>query len=283
MNIRNILNRTATQFEEAGLTSPRLDAEVLLSSYLRTGRLELYKAPEKLLTEKEISGFARWRERRCLGEPVAYITGIKEFWSLSFEVNKDVLVPRPETEILVEETIKASGELAPAGLRILEIGVGSGAVSVALACELPDARLTATDISAGAVALALRNARTHAVEDRIAFLCGSFFEPVSGIFDIIISNPPYISAGEFEQLPREVREYEPGPALLAGKDGMACHREIIGGGIRRLKKGGWLLMEMGAGQSKGIEALLKGSDAYECIGIRRDYSGIERVIKARKK
>lgn len=268
--------------EEAGFTSPRLDAEVLLSSYLKADRLELYKAPEKLLTEKEISGFEMWRARRCQGEPVAYITGKKEFWSLSFEVNREVLVPRPETEILVEEAIKAGGESGQAGLRILEIGVGSGAVSVAIAGELPGARLTATDISAGAVALALRNARAHGVEDRIAFRCGSFFEPVSGIFDIIISNPPYISAGEFERLPREVKEYEPGPALLAGADGTACHREIIAGGIRHLKKGGWLLMEMGAGQREGIEGLLRGSGAYERIEIRRDYGGIERVIKARK-
>jgi release factor glutamine methyltransferase len=282
MNIRDILNRATASLEKAGLISARLDAELLLSFNLNCDRLELYKAPEKSLAEVEIAGFVKLIERRAQGEPVAYITGEKEFWSLLFEVNKEVLVPRPETEILVEETLKAAADLGKRELQILEIGVGSGAVSVALAGELPCARLVATDISARALALARRNARNCGVEERIDFRCGSFFEPLSEIFDIIVSNPPYISSGEFEQLPREIREYEPRQALLAGDNGIECHRVIIAGSKNHLQRGGWLLMEMGAGQRKNIEEMLMISCNYECIGCRCDYGGVDRVIRARK-
>jgi release factor glutamine methyltransferase len=166
-------------------------------------------------------------------------------------------------------------------LRILEIGVGSGAISVALARELPDARLIATDISAGALSLANRNARTHGVADRIEFLCGDLLAPVVGTFDLIVSNPPYISAEEFAQLPRGVREYEPRQALLAGEQGTACHRAIIAASKQHLRKGGWLLMEMGAGQKEIVTELLEKSECFEYIEARRDYGGVERVIKAR--
>lgn len=281
MNIRDILRQAAANLKQSGSTSPRLDAEVLLTSYLNTNRLELYKAPEKPLGEEEIQGFGKWLERRLNGEPVAYIIGAKEFWSLLFEVNPEVLIPRPETEILVEEALQASKKMMSAGLRILEIGVGSGAISVALAKELPDARLVATDISSGALVLARRNARTHGVADRIEFLCGNLLAPVVGTFDLIVSNPPYISAAEFEQLPRGVREYEPREALLTGEGGTACHREIIAASGKHLRQGGWLLMEMGDGQKEIVAELLKKSEAFDRIETRRDYGGVERVIIAR--
>lgn len=281
MNIRDILRQAVANLKKSGSTSPRLDAEVLLVSYLNTDRLELYKTPEKPLGEEEILGFGKWLERRLNGEPVAYIIGAKEFWSLLFEVNREVLIPRPETEIIVEEALLASKKMMPPGLRILEIGVGSGAISVALARELPDAHLVATDISAGALALAYRNARTHGVADRIEFLCGDLLAPVVGTFDLIVSNPPYISAEEFVQLPRGVREYEPRQALLTGEGGTAFHREIISGSEKHLRKGGWLLMEMGEGQKEDIEKMMKRTAAYEDIAVRLDYGGVERVIKAR--
>ena len=282
MNIRDILNRAAADFEKSGSTAPRLDAEALLSAWLHADLAKLFSAPEKTLTKEEISGFSGWIKRRVQGEPVAYITGVKEFWSLLFEVNRDVLVPRPETEILVEETIKACGTMVPKGLRILEIGVGSGAVSVSLAVELREACFTATDISPGALFLARKNARVHGVEGRMDFLTGNLFEPVSGLFDVVVSNPPYISTEEFERLPREVKEYEPKHALLAGTAGTFYHGKIIEGSKACLKKGGWLLMEMGAGQKERIEMMLRDSAAYSDIETRRDYGGIERVSKARK-
>lgn len=281
MNIRDMLGQAAANLKKSGSTSPRLDAEVLLASYLNTDRLELYKAPERPLGEEEIAGFGKWLARRLQGEPVAYIIGAKEFWSLLFEVNREVLIPRPETEILVEEALLAGKKMPPPGLRILEIGVGSGAISVALATELPEARLIATDISVGALAVARRNARTHGVADRIEFLCGDLYGPVVGTFDLIVSNPPYITAGEFGQLPRGVREYEPRQALLADEGGTACHREIIARSGKHLRKGGWLLLEMGVGQQESVVGLLKKAGNFENIEARRDYGGLERVIKAR--
>ena len=282
LNIRDILNRAASDFEKSGSNTARLDAEVLFSAWLQADRLEFYRTPEKIIGKEKISGFEGWIKRRAQGEPVAYITGIKEFWSLPFEVNRDVLVPRPETEILVEETIKTCRAMERKGLRILEIGVGSGAVSVSLAVELPEACFTATDVSPGALFLSRKNARAHGVEGCIDFLSGDLFEPVSGLFDVVVSNPPYISTEEFERLPREIREYEPQQALLAGTDGVFYHGKIIEGGRRCLKKGGWLLMEMGAGQNERIKKMLRDSEAYSDIETRRDYGGVERVIKARK-
>jgi release factor glutamine methyltransferase len=281
MNIRDLLRQAATELKISNSTSPRLDAEVLLASYLHTDRLELYKAPEKPLSEEECRGFRKWLERRLQAEPVAYIIGFREFWSLLFEVNREVLIPRPETEILVEEALQAGKNMMPPALRILEIGVGSGAISVALARDLPDARVMATDISAGALALARRNALTHGVADRIEFLCGDLYGPVVGIFDLIVSNPPYIGAAEFAQLPRSVREYEPREALLAEENGTASHREIIAGSRKHLRKGGWLLMEMGTGQKEIVAGLLEKSGAFVDIEARRDYGGVERVIIAK--
>jgi len=280
MNIRDMLRQATARLRNSGSTSPQLDAEVLLASYLKSDRLELYKTPERPLSGEEMAGFQKWMERRCNGEPVAYIIGTKEFWSLLFAVNREVLIPRPETEILVEEALQAGEKMMPA-LRVLEIGVGSGAISVALARELPDARLVATDISAGALALAYLNAHTHGVADRIEFLCGDLLAPVVGTFDLIVSNPPYISAEEFVQLPRSVREYEPRQALLADEKGTACHRKIIAASKQHLRKGGWLFMEMGAGQKEIVTELLRKSGCFECIEPRRDYGGVERVIKAR--
>jgi len=282
MNIREILNRATAQLNKAGSTSPRLDAEILLAASLNADRLELYKNPEKCPAEEESGRFARWLARREQGEPVAYIVGVKEFWSLSFEVNREVLIPRPETEILVEEALQAVKELGLSAPAILEIGTGSGAIIVALARELPGAHLTATDISAAALDLARRNACRHGLEGRIEFLCGSFFEPVSGIFDIVVANPPYIPVTEFAGLPRGVKEYEPSLALLAGEEGTACHREIIAGSSGYLRKGGWLVMEMGAGQGERIARILREAAVFGEIAVRCDYGGAERVIKARK-
>ncbi len=282
MNIREAIIHAAAVLKKSGTTSPRLDAEVLLSSCLKSDRLELFRHPERMLSVEELSRFEGMTARRLKGEPVAYITGEKEFWSLLFKVNRHVLVPRPETEILVEETIKICGKMALTDIRILEIGVGSGAVSISLAGELPEARFTATDISEDALIAARENAAIHGVGERIDFLCGDLFKPVSGIYDVIVSNPPYISAEELERLPRGVKEYEPKQALLTGADGVAFHRKIIDGGGTFLRKGGWLLMEMGDGQKEDIEDMLKKSGIYDSIEVRHDYGGVERAIKARK-
>jgi release factor glutamine methyltransferase len=281
VNILNVLKEAVTALESRGLTNPMLDAEVLLSSFLKKDRTILFTHPEKSLTEKELEEFRQLVERRKCGEPIAYITGMKEFWSLAFEVNRHVLVPRPETEILVEEILKVCRGERRDNPSILEIGTGSGAISVALASELKNAQIVAIDSSPEAVAVASRNAENNGVLNSISFLVGDLFERVSGKFDIIVSNPPYISQEEYDRLPLEVRGFEPESALLAGTEGTEFHGEIIRRGAIYLKKEGWLFMEIGAGQKDRVENMLKESHLYDNIAFRDDYAGIVRVALAR--
>lgn len=283
MDIRTTLNITAIDLEWRDLSNPRLDAEVLLFHCLKTDRPGLYRRPERLLTDEEISVFQSWVARRQQGEPVACIVGQKEFWSLVFEVNGQVLVPRPETELLVEEVIRVCSEMGYENPNILDIGTGSGAIGVALASELREARIVATDISRGAIEVAMRNARKNSVDGRISFRLGNLFEPVlAEKFDVIVSNPPYISEDEFPYLPLDVRGFEPELALVAGREGTSFHEAIIREGAFHLKIGGWLFMEMGAGQRDRIADVFRGSDLYDNIAFRTDYAGIERVAMARR-
>lgn len=282
LNVLTVLNQTALNFQEKGFSSSRLDAEVLLSAYLKTDRSGLYANSERLITDEELNGFSSWVERRQKGEPVAYITGRKEFWSLSFEVNSAVLVPRPETELLVEEILKVCSEVKDRETAILEVGTGSGAISVAVASDFKKAHIVATDTSIEAIKVARKNAANNGVTERIFFLHGNLFEPVSGKFDIIVSNPPYISEEDFEHLPVEIRIFEPKEALLAGPDGTEIHYDLIREGGHYLKSGGWLFMEIGAGQKGAVEDMLRKNKVYDSIGFRTDYGGIERVAMARK-
>ncbi|HOD30278.1 MAG TPA: peptide chain release factor N(5)-glutamine methyltransferase, partial [Smithellaceae bacterium] len=214
-------------------------------------------------------------------EPVAYITGHKEFWSFTLEVNKDVLIPRPDTEIIVEETLNIGKEIYQ--LRILDIGTGSGAIALALAHELPEAKITATDVSIAALKIAKKNARNLKLGKNIEFLKGDLFAPVKGFFDIIVSNPPYISAAEYEELPRGVKDFEPKIALLAGQTGVEFYEKLIYQSKNHLKKDGWLLMEIGAPQAEKIRDIMQECAFFEDIDVRRDYAGHDRVIKGRKK
>lgn len=283
LSVEKVLKNTTLCFKRKGIASPGLDAEILLSSYLKTDRPGLYMNLERLITDEELKGFSRWVKRRKEGEPVAYIVGRKEFWSLTFEVTPRVLVPRPETEFLVEEVLGLCSDINDHNMSVLEIGTGSGAISVAIASELEKVRIVATDIVEDAITLARKNALNNDVTSRIDFLCGNLFEHVSGKFDIIITNPPYISEGEFAQLPPEVRDFEPREALLAGPGGTEFHHDLIVEGSRYLKHGGWLLMEMGAGQKDAIESMLRENTTYDSIGFRTDYAGIERIVRARRR
>jgi release factor glutamine methyltransferase len=280
-DIRAALRRAALDLNGSGSPSPRLDAEVLLMRFLGMDRLQLCMQPERELSEEEAAGFARWVERRSLGEPVAYILGEKEFWSLRFEVGCEVLIPRPETECLIEEVLRfyrPPGE----GLRVLDIGTGSGAIGVVLARELPAARVVATDISPGALAVASRNAVAHGVAGRMEFVQGDLFAAVSGDLDLICSNPPYIAEDEYAILPAGIRNFEPRGALIAGPDGLDFHRRIIREGVHRLKTGGRIFLEIGEGQQGPIEAFFRDACDYDDISFRRDYGGIDRVASARK-
>ena len=282
MNISQLLKEAASRFKAEVLPIPGLDAEVLLAFSIGRERHFLYAHPAKEIPAVEMKRFRSLIARRMRGEPVAYITGKKEFWSLNFKVTPDVLIPRPDTEVLIEEILKLFVQEREVKIRILEIGTGSGAISVALASELKNASITATDFSPNALAVAEKNAVNNKVGEKISFLCGDMFEPVEGKFDIIVSNPPYISECEFGSLAPEVREYEPRRALVAGPDGTEFHRKLARNGKRFLEKGGWLVMEMGAGQRFALEKILKDKN-YCDIVFHRDYAGIDRVAMARKR
>lgn len=282
-DVRTLLNHATLDLEHQGSPTARLDAEVLLSHCIKTNRIGLYTHPEATLSEKDLHVFQGWVARRCAGEPVAYIIGQKEFWSLLFEVNKDVLIPRPETELLVETIIAAYSSDCDRHLNILEIGTGSGAIAVALASELKSAHIVATDISQGALSVAKKNAHRNGVEGQISFRWGSLFEPVCEKFDIIVSNPPYIPEDTFDSLPLSVRGFEPRLALIAGLEGTSCHRDIITQGASFLKPEGRIYLEIGDKQAGLITEIMNHSDFYEEISVICDYAGASRVIWAKRK
>jgi len=282
MDIRTLLQDTARILNESGSPSPRLDAEVLLMRFLGADRLRFFSHPERVVSEEEAAGFSRWVERRRGGEPVSYIVGEKEFWSLRFEVDRGVLIPRPETECLIEEALRCRGSDA-GRLRIIDIGTGSGAIGVTLARELPEVQGVATDISPAALSVARRNALAHGVEGRIEFLQGDLFAGAPGPFDWIVSNPPYIRDDFYPLLPRGIREFEPREALIAGPEGTAFHRRIIREGADRLKPGGRIFLEIGEGQREAVDSLFREEGIYEEIRFRKDYGGMDRVASARRR
>jgi release factor glutamine methyltransferase len=280
MNCSQLLEEAAQRLDAGGVSTPRLDSQVLLAHCIGRDRQFLYAHPEYDLANTEGERFRAMVARRMSGEPVAYITGEKEFWSLTFEVNPNVLIPRPDTEILVEEVLRRCREEGKPCVRLLEIGTGSGAISVAIASELEQAAITATDSCPEALAIAEKNALNNQVAERISFIWGDLFGPAEGIYDIVVSNPPYISEREFDLLPPEVREHEPRRALVAGADGTEFHRRIVRDANRFLEKGGWLAMELGVGQRGALEKMLHENEYYDIV-FHRDYAGIERVVLAR--
>ena len=283
MTIREIIFQATAQLEGAGIPSARLDAEVLLAFCLNSDRLELMKNPEKLLDNAEQTSFCAFIARRLRHEPVAYITGRKAFWSFTLEVNNDVLIPRPDTEVIVEEALAVLNAHPVDQPRILDIGTGSGAIALALASEVPGAQITATDISEMALAVAKKNALALGRDQQVTFLQGNLFTPAHGTFDLIVSNPPYISAGEYETLPAGVKDFEPRVALFAGKSGLEFYENLVYQAKDYLKEKGWLLLEIGGKQSREVRNLLEMTEFYDSIDVRADYAGLSRVIKGRRK
>ena len=283
MTVRDILNEASHALETVGIPSARLDAEVLLSFVLGCDRLEFLKNPEMSISEVQFSSFRNLVARRVRWEPVAYITGRKEFWTFTLEVNKDVLIPRPDTEVIVEETLEIYRKIDSSEINILDIGTGSGAIALALATEISNARIVATDISAAALALAKKNARALKLDNKIEFHQGNLFELIEDVFDIIVCNPPYISAQDYEELPAGVKDYEPAIALLAGKKGTEFYEKLIYQAVEFLQKNGWLLMEIGAKQEKTVREMIEESGFYDSIEMRKDYAGLPRVMRARRK
>jgi len=283
-SIARILSRLTEVFERAGIETPRLDAEVLLGFCLGKDRAELYRDLPVELENEQILRILELAGRRKRREPMAYIRGFREFWSLEFVVTPAVLVPRPETECLVEEVLRLRDAYRGVRARILDIGAGSGAVGIAVASEWPDCDMTATELSAAALEVARENARRLLGANRpIAFVLGDCYEGTEGVFDIVCSNPPYIGEAEYATLAREVTLYEPREALVAGPEGTEFHRRIAEGARERLRPGGWLLMEMGAGQRAALTEILEQTGLFEGIRFRTDLAGLDRVVIARRK
>jgi release factor glutamine methyltransferase len=282
--ISRILSRLTEVFERAGIETPRLDAEVLLGYCLGKDRAELYRDLPLELENDQILRILELAGRRKRREPMAYIRGFREFWSLEFTVTPAVLVPRPETECLVEEVLAFRDACRGVKARILDIGAGSGAVGIAVASEWRDCEMTATELSAAALEVARENARRLLGTNRqIAFVQGDLYEGTQGIFDIVCSNPPYISEAEYETLASEVTLYEPREALVAGPLGTEGHRRIAEGAREKLKPGGWLLMEMGAEQRAALTEILEQTKIFDDIRFRADLAGLDRVVIARRK
>jgi release factor glutamine methyltransferase len=283
MTIHDILNETTKALEAADIPSARLDAEVLLSFCLNCDRLEIYKNPDMIINETQLAAFRNLIARRLQWEPVAYITGRKEFWTFVLELNSSVLIPRPDTEVIVEEALNICRKIDSLEIKILDIGTGSGAIAIVLALEITGAKVVATDISPAALNLAQKNAAALGLKEKIDFRQGNLFDPVECFFDIIVCNPPYISAQEYEKLPAGVKNYEPQDALLAGKSGLEFYEKLIYQAAGFLQKNGWLLLEIGAKQESGVCGIIEAAGIYDSIEMRRDYAGLPRVIKARRK
>ena len=262
--------------KKKGIESPRLNAELLLADILNCKRLDLYLKFDQPLKENEIDKYREWISRRGKYEPLQYITGKVEFYGLHFKINSDVLIPRSETEILIEEVIKFSKDKT--GLKILDIGTGSGNIPIALAKSLADTKITAVDISAKALQVAKDNAILNNVESGIEFIHSDVnkLQIESGLFDIVISNPPYISAEEYPTLQKEITNYEPSIALTDENDGLSFYRVISERSKSLLKIGGSIFLEIGQGQKEDVEKILV---RYNFTNIRfiKDYQQIDRV------
>jgi release factor glutamine methyltransferase len=288
--IAQVLAQAEAELTAAGITGPRLDAEVLLAHSLDTTRAGLYARFHTALPLSQFEIFRQFLHRRLQREPLQYITGVQEFWSLEFAVDQRVLIPRPETELVVETVLHLFSAIrnpqSAIRSRILDVGTGSGCIAVALATELPDAAIWAADISSDALAVATLNARRHNVHQRIRFLQGDLFAPVAGqghLFELIVSNPPYIARHDLLTLQPEIRNWEPRNALDGGEDGLNFYRRLLGEASHCLSANGWLVMEIGAGQDAAIMPLLRENEGFTGSFSTPDYAGRGRVVAARKK
>jgi release factor glutamine methyltransferase len=303
MDVRTALKTGIAKLREAGVPSFTLSAELLLLHVATRDRTWLYSHPEENLPQEITDRFFALIARRAEGEPTQYLTGKQEFWGLEFEVTPDVLIPRPETEHVIEVALdrlalrelragrpqKTIGE----GLRIADIGTGSGCIAIALAKELPKAEFVATDISRAALEVAGRNAVRHGVGGRIRFVQGDLLErsgeewmtsgesAVPLLFDLVASNPPYIGRREEPTLAREVRDHEPEIALFGGEEGYELYGELIAQAASNLKPGGLLVLELGHDSLPAVQPLLDAA-SWTRVGITNDLAGIPRVIATEK-
>ena len=287
--IKDLLSVSIDFLKEKNIESPRLCAEVLLANQLNTERLKLYLEYDQPVCEKDLSQYRAMIKRLIDGEPVQYITGIQEFWSMEFIVNRSVLIPRPETEILVEQAVKVYSENymdnSP-DVSVLDIGTGSGAIAISVASELRSAKINAVDISGQAIDTAKLNAKKHGMENRISFFQGDLFDPFlmnRQYFDIILSNPPYVTKKDYELLPKKIKNFEPKIALESGEDGLSHVRMILEKAPGFLRPGGWIIIEMDPLQTGTALQIIGDNPDYTAGRVIKDYSNRDRVVIARKK
>lgn len=282
LTVLNAVTLSAEYLEKKGVESPRLNAELLLADVLKCKRMDLYLRFDQPLKENEIDRYRELIRRRGAREPLQYILGYTEFYGLKFDVDESALIPRPETELLVEKIIEMYKDAE--SLKILDIGTGSGNIAVALALNLKDARIVAIDKSEDAIKLAQHNATLHDVSDSIEFIKKDIFEEYlfpDIRFDIIVSNPPYVSYDEFNKLQEEIARYEPEIAVTDYKDGYSFYKRITGMAVQFLSTGGRLFFELGQGQSSGVHSIMKKYD-FNNIEIVKDYQKIDRIIYGQK-
>ncbi|MBT8365686.1 MAG: peptide chain release factor N(5)-glutamine methyltransferase [Deltaproteobacteria bacterium] len=282
------LIRWATSYLKSHeIDSPRATGEILLAHALQLNRIDLYLKYDQPLEADELQKFKTLIKRRIKREPVAYILGVKEFWSMDLEVNGDVLIPRPETECLVEIALKHLSRISHSPpQRILDLGTGSGAIVLALASQQPQHDYFASDRFRSTVELACRNATRHGCSEKINFFVGdwlSALNPVKAGFDLIVSNPPYIPSRVIGGLQPEIYQYEPIAALNGDKDGLACYREIMDTAHKYLNPSGVLMLEIGHDQRDDILKIAAAVGQYEDFSFSKDYSGYERIVWMRKK
>ena len=291
-SIRAVLKRGIEQLRTARISSFTLAAELLLLHATGRDRTWIYSHPEEVLSEEIATQFFELIRRRASGEPTQHLTGKQEFWGLEFGVSPDVLIPRPETEHLVEvaldrlavREVRAGRDprLTGRGVRIVDIGTGSGCIAIALAKELPGAEVYATDISVKALALAKKNALRHGFQERIRFLESNLLGSLSSVkFDLITSNPPYIALSEAESLPVEVRDHEPREALFGGPEGYEIYGDLVLQASKQLKPGGLLVLELGYKSLPAVRPLLDRSE-WANVGVTKDLAGIDRVLSAER-
>jgi release factor glutamine methyltransferase len=287
-SIANAILQGAAQLRQAGVPEARREVGSLLAHILSRDRSFILSHADDLVAAPQLAQLQQFLTRRSQGEPLQYITGLQEFFGLDFEVGPDVLIPRPETELLIETALKLVAHSEPF---ICDVGTGSGCIAVTLLHELSEStgtRALAIDISPAALAVAQRNARRHSLSERMEFLVSDCFaaldpeDPRHSGFDLIVSNPPYVADGELPGLQREVRNFEPQRALLAGPDGLAIIRRLLHEAPRFLKPAGYFLFEIGFGQAAAVTQLID-PDRWELLEIHPDLQGIPRTVALQRR
>lgn len=288
-SIVHALQWATRTLQQNDIDNPRLDAEVLLTHCTSRTREDLYANSSLFLDIKEWENYINCIERRVQREPVAYITGRKEFRSLTFTITREVLIPRPETEILFEALLEKCTFLKrkKAHLKILELGTGSGIIAISLAHDINNVTIIATDITLEKISLARENARVHGFDGVVNFFVGDCTKALKignnvRCFDCIVFNPPYLSDADWQHVQPEILNYEPRDALCGGPDGLAFYRNLIPSVDSLLSEGGFLLFEVGASQADSVSSMIEGTRSYSDISVLQDLAGVDRVVSARK-